>query len=165
MMTSDLNDIGFDEVDEELWDYEVVLNRIKERLWDERQFKNPVMHVDALSMCFLFPSGNSDASNEQRNEVLDFLVEHFFPTNLGGQMKLNSRFKNIHDRNGGLLSCMKRNVFDIEEAQANEFLISTEPFMFVILKDDVEELKTHLKQKVMSLIFDEHWEDTGMAPC
>ena len=57
---------------------------------------------------------------------------------------------------------MKRNVFDIEEAQANEFLISTEPFMFVILKDDVEELKTHLKQKVMSLIFDEHWEDTGM---
>ena len=77
-------------------------------------------------------------------------------------MKLNSRFKNSYDGNGGLLSCMKRNVFDIEEAQANEFLISTEPFMFVILKDDVEELKMHLKQKVMSLIFDEQWEDTGM---
>ena len=59
-------------------------------------------------------------------------------------------------------SCMKRNVFDIDEAQEKEFVISVEPLLLVILKDDVEEFKIHLKEKVVSLIFDEHCEDTGM---
>ena len=34
--------------------------------------------------------------------------------------------------------------------------------LLVILKDDTEELKLHLKDKVMSLMFDENWKETGM---
>ena len=83
-------------MDEELREHDEVLNRTKERLQHERKFKNLAMHVDTLSMCFLFSTNRGNESNEKRGEVLNFLCEYFFSTNLAGQNQFNLllKFKN-----------------------------------------------------------------------
>ena len=82
IIASDEHNIIIDELGKELRDHGTLSNRTKERSWSERKCNNEAMCVDALSMCFSFSTNLGYGSNVQRGEVLTFLCEHFFSTNL-----------------------------------------------------------------------------------